>query len=326
MHGRMYLEVARRTMRCEAEAIRVAADRLDTGLIAAVDLILGCAGKVVLSGVGKSGLIGRKIASTLSSTGCRACFVHPTEAMHGDLGMYSAGDVSILLSNSGTTSELLRLVPLLRQYESPQIGILGNSISPLAREMDVVLDASVQCEADPCNVAPTSSTAVALALGDALASALMQARGFTREHFAQLHPGGKLGRDLRVTVADVMHQGTEVAWVHRQQPLREVVIAMTHHPLGAALVVDSAFRLQGLITDGDVRRTLEKHEEIRGIRAEQVMTRTPTSVGPKATLREALVHMENRASQISVLPVLQDDGCCIGLVRIHDLYTSLGGR
>lgn len=313
-------------MRCEAEAIQMASARLDNALIVAMNLIQGCAGKVVLSGVGKSGLIGRKIAATLSSTGCRACFVHPTEALHGDLGMYSAGDVSIVLSNSGTTSELLRLVPLLRQFESPQIGILGNSISPLAREMDVVLDASVQCEADPCNVAPTSSTAVALALGDALASALMVARGFTRDHFARLHPGGKLGRDLRVIVADVMHQGPEVAWVHRQQPLREVVIAMTHHPLGAALVVDSAFSLHGLITDGDIRRALERHEEIRGIFAEQVMTQAPTTVGPKATLREALVLMENRASQISVLPVLKDDGCCLGLVRIHDLYTSLSGR
>ena len=314
------LSSARVTMECEAEAIKCAARRLDGGVSKAVEMILASSGKVVVSGVGKSGLVGQKIAATLTSTGTKAFFLHPSEALHGDLGVYSPGDVSILISNSGATAELVKLVPLLRQFHSPLIGILGNVNSPLGKHVDVVLDGTVGQEADPCNIVPTSSAVVAMALGDALGSALMVARKFTLEDYARLHPGGQLGRNLCLTVRDVMHQGDAVAWVHARKSLKEVVIEMTRHPLGAACVVGNENKLEGMITDGDVRRALQNHDDIRSVAAADIMCRKPTTIHPHASLKDALQLMEDRPSQISVLPVLEE-GRCIGLVRIHDIYT-----
>jgi arabinose-5-phosphate isomerase len=315
------LAAARNALRCEADALRVAADRLGENFATAVDTILEHPGKLIVSGMGKSGLVGQKIASTLCSTGTSAVFLHPSEAVHGDLGVYSPGDVTILISKAGTTAELVRLVPILRQLSSPLIGILGNMNSPLAKAVDVVLDASVEREADPCNVAPTASAVVALALGDALASALMVARNFTLEDYARRHPGGQLGRNLLLTVRDVMHTGEKVAWVSPQHSVKDVVMAMTRHPLGAACVVDGDGCLFGLITDGDLRRALRDHDDIRLLCAREIMTSKPTSITPEVRLRDALKIMEDRPSQISVLPVVEGNRC-LGLVRIHDIYSE----
>jgi arabinose-5-phosphate isomerase len=316
-----WLSVARSVLQAESRAIAAAAARLDQCLAQAVQLILDHQGKVVVSGVGKSGHIGQKIAATLASTGTPAVFLHAAEAVHGDLGIYTPGDPSILISKSGSTAELLRLVPVLRQFRSPLIAIVGNPKSPLARQADIVMDARVEREADTLDLAPTCSTTVALALGDALAVSLMHARQFSRQDFARYHPGGQLGRNLWLRVADVMHQGEDVAWVRLDTPLRQVIIAMTERPLGAACVVDEEFSLLGLVTDGDLRRALLAHEDIRQLRSADCMTRKPLTVAPEASLKEAIRLMEDRSSQISVLPVLDPKTRrCLGLVRIHDIY------
>ncbi|HTR36283.1 MAG TPA: KpsF/GutQ family sugar-phosphate isomerase [Bryobacteraceae bacterium] len=318
-----WLEAAKQAMEIEAQAVAKAARRLDGNLSCAVDLILGHPGKLIVSGLGKSGLVARKIVATLCSTGTPAVFLHAAEASHGDLGLYSPGDPTLMVSKSGNTAELLQLIPFLRELPSRRIGILGNPASPLAAAMDVVLDASVEREADPENLAPTASATVALALGHALAVALMRARNFSLEDFGRYHPGGHLGRSLRVTVREVMHGAGEVAWSRPEDSLKQVVIEMTHHPHGAACVVDAAQKLAGLITDGDVRRALQAHDDIRDLRAADVMTAKPATIAPEARLQEALRMMEDRPSQISVLPVVESStGECLGLLRLHDLYRA----
>src|SRR5712692_673608 len=249
-----WLEAARKAMEIEAEAVAAAATRLDGNLSLAVDLILGHPGKVVVTGLGKSGHVARKIVATLCSTGTPAVFLHAAEASHGDLGIYAPGDPTLMVSKSGSTSELLDMLPFLRNLPSRSIGILGNIASPLASEMDVVLDASVEREADPENLAPTASAIVALALGHALAIALMRSRNFGVEDFGRYHPGGHLGRSIRLIVREVLHGPEQVAWAKPDDSLKQVVIAMSRHPLGAACVVDPAGKLIGLITDGDLRR------------------------------------------------------------------------
>lgn len=315
-----WLEAARKAMETEAQAILTASGRLDRKLLRAVELILEHSGKLVVIGLGKSGHIARKIVATLQSTGTPAVFLHPTEAAHGDLGVCQRGDSVLIVSKSGATAELLDLLPPLRELNAAFIGILGNPASPLAREMDVVLDASIAREADPEGFTPTASSAVALALGDALAIALMQARAFTAEHFSRLHAGGQLGRNLRMRVGDAMHRGDEVAWVKPEDSLKHVVIAMSRHPLGAACVLSPAGQLSGLITDGDVRRALQDHDDIRTLRAADVMTLRPSTLSPDTLLHEALAFMEDRPSQISVVPVMDDTGRCLGLLRLHDIY------
>jgi arabinose-5-phosphate isomerase len=315
------VRAGREVMETEAKAVFAAAQRLDQQFLRAVESILGHRGKVVVTGIGKSGRVGEKLVATLSSTGTPAVFLHPAEASHGDLGIYHRGDPTIVISKSGATSELLRLVPLLRELESPLIGILGNLASPLARCMDIVLDASIQAEADPHNLTPSASTSVALALGDALAIALMSARQFMPEDFARNHPGGQLGRNLRLSVLEVMKVDDQVAWAAADDALKQVIIAMTQRPLGAACVVSEGRRLIGLVTDGDLRRALQVHDDIRGLLAGDVMTRNPITIPPEATLHDALQMMENRPSQISVLPVAEPaTGRCLGLLRLHDIY------
>lgn len=311
-------------MEAEAQAIAEAARRLDGQFARAVEIVAAHSGKVVVSGLGKSGNVARKIAATLASTGTPSIYLHPTDALHGDLGIYTPGDPSILISKSGATAELVKLVPLLRRLNSPLIGILGNTASLLARQADAVLDASVRREADAGNLAPTSSAAAAMAIGDALALAVMTTRGFTAEDFQRRHPAGQLGETLALTVKDVMHTGEEVAWVAASAPLKQVVIAMTRKALGAACVVLPDGRLEGLITDGDLRRALEEHDNLSGVAAGQIMTAKPVTVSPQAPLREALRLMEDRSSQISVLPVVETGGACVGLLRLHDIY--LAGR
>src|SRR6516164_5823901 len=272
-----WLAAARAAMTIEAEAIARAAERLDGELVRAVELILAHPGKVVVTGIGKSGHIARKIVATLCSTGTAAVFLHPAEAVHGDLGIYTPGDPTVLVSNRGASAELQALVPLLHQFRSPLIGILGNSSSPLAAQMDVLLDASVEREADPHNLAPTASAVTALALGHALAIALMTARNFTPEEFSRFHPGGQLGRNLKLCVRAAMHGPEEAPFVCPATSLREVIIAMTRRPLGGACVVDENGSLVGFLTDGDLRRALTTHEDIRALSAGDIMTANPVT-------------------------------------------------
>lgn len=311
--GRLSIEIA-------AQALARTAGTTEPAIGRAVDLIAANPGKVVVTGMGKSGLVGRKVAATLTSTGTPAVFLHPAEAVHGDLGVYAPGDVTILLSNSGSTEELVRLLPTLKRFESPLIGIIGNAASPLARAVDVLLDASVEREGDPHSIVPTTSAIVALALGDALAVALMARNGFTPEDFGVFHPGGLIGRNLLLRVRDVMHTGEDVAWVRAGDSIKDVVIAMTHRPLGAACVVDSEHRLAGLITDGDLRRALQKHDDLRLLTAGEIMTPRPLTASPEERLDAALRRMEDRPSQISVLPVVEpESGQALGLLRLHDI-------
>ena len=315
-----WLENARSALRHEAREVAAAAERLDDRFVEAVGLLSDCSGKVVVSGAGKSGNVAKQIAATLSSTGTPAVFLHPSDASHGDLGLCSPGDPVVMISNAGATAELLRLVGPLKDLGCPLIGILGRANSPLAKEMDVYLDASVEREADPENLIPTASSLVALAFGHALALALVETKGFSSDDFLQRHPGGQIGRNLRVRVGEAMHQGDAVAWVAPADSLKQVVIAMTRRPLGAACVVESARSLVGLITDGDLRRALERHDDIRQLLAEDVMTPNPVSVSPEAKLVEALDLMENRRSQIALLPVVDSkNGSCVGLIRLHDV-------
>lgn len=308
-------------MAAESEAIGAAAARLDEAFTRAVEMVAGHAGKVVVTGVGKSGKVAAKIAATLSSTGTPGVFLHAGEAVHGDLGLYSAGDPTILISKSGSTEELLRLIPALRERGSPLVGILGRIDSPLGRLVDVKLDASVRAEADRHNLVPTASAAVSLALGDALAIAVMERRAFTPQHFVKNHPEGQLGRNLRLTVGEVMHRRERLAVAGEETPLREVIAGMTREPLGAACVVREGV-LCGLITDGDLRRALYRWEDWHKLVAWQVMTRQPVTIGVEASLQEALAMMEDRASQISVLPVVDRTGALLGLLRLHDVYQA----
>jgi len=319
-----WLAAARAAMQIEADSVARAGCRLDGELIRAVDLILAHPGKVVVTGIGKSGHIARKVVATLCSTGAASVFLHPAEAVHGDLGVYTPGDPTVLISNHGSSAELLALAPLLREFDSPLIGILGARSSPLAAQVDVILDASVEREADPNNLAPTASAVTALALGHALAIALMCARNFTREDFARFHPGGQLGRNLRRRVSQAMHSGDQVAWVEPSASWKDVIIAMTRRPLGAACVIAPDETLVGLITDGDLRRVLTMHDDLRGLTARDAMTTSPITIDPEASLGQALELMERRPSQVSVLPVVDGRGRALGLLRIHDIY--LGSR
>jgi arabinose-5-phosphate isomerase len=319
-----WLAAARAAIEIEAASLSRAAARLDSELIRAVELILDHSGKVVVTGIGKSGHIARKMVATLCSTGTVAVFLHPAEAGHGDLGVYTPGDPTVLISKNGSSQELRALVPLLRDFHSPLIGILGNPSSPLAAEVDVLLDASVEREADPHNLAPTASSITALALGHALAIALMRARNFTPEEFGRFHPAGQLGRNLRLTVGQAMHPADEAALVTPETSLKEVIIAMTRRPLGAACVIAPDGSLAGLLTDGDLRRALTSYDDIRDLRAVDAMTRSPVTIDPSAILAEALELMERRPSQISVLPVVDGSGRALGLLRLHDIY--LGSR
>ncbi len=314
------LSLARDILMAEAAGLSRAAERLGENLVRAVEIILTHTGKLVFTGMGKSGHVARTLAATFSSTGTPAVFLHPAEAIHGDLGVIAPGDPVVAISNAGTTAELLRLVGPVRELGSPLIGIVGNQRSPLASQVDVCLDASVDGEADPGNLVPTASIAVALGIGHALAIVVMQARRFSANDFADRHPGGQLGRNLRITVGEAMHRGEEVAWVNEHDRLREIVIAMTSHPLGAACVAGGDGRLAGLITDGDLRRALQSREDLQTLTAADVMTHNPVTVSPKVPLVDAMRIMEDRPSQISLLPVVEaGSGRCLGLIRIHDI-------
>jgi len=315
------LNTGRKIMEMEARAISQGAERLGKEFEKAVDLIVGSLGKVVVIGIGKSGHIGQKIAATLRSTGTPAVFLHAAEAVHGDLGLFAAGDPVIAISKSGATEEILRLKDAMRRTDSPIIAILGNQDSPMASWVDVVLDASVEKEADPLGVAPTSSAILALAIGDALAGALVEARGFTRKDFLNLHPSGQLGKALNLTVESVLHRMDAVATVGPESTVKEVLFEMTRKPLGAACVVDGDGRLLGIFTDGDLRRGLEGDENLLSKTVSEGMTPDPICARPEMDLQTAAELMEARSSQISVLPVVDSEsGKLLGLVRLHDIY------
>ncbi|MGJ5814947.1 KpsF/GutQ family sugar-phosphate isomerase [Paludibaculum fermentans] len=316
------LPAARHLLETEARAIARASERLGDDFEHAARLILQAEGRVITTGMGKSGYVARKLAATLCATGTPASFLHPAEAVHGDLGLVQTGDVVILISKSGATEELVRLAPRLQQAGVSCIGILGKTDSPLARVCQAVLDAGVDQEGDLHNLVPAASAIVAAALGDALAVSLMQARQFGPEDFGVFHPAGQLGRNLRLHVRDAMHTGDDVAWVTPEAALRQVVIVMTRRSLGAACVLTPQGALAGLITDGDVRRALELHDDIRPLRAADIMTVAPQTIGPDATLREALVLMENRPRQLSLLPVVDSESKSLGLLRLHDIYQA----
>lgn len=318
------LSAGRRAIGLEREALARLEGHLGEGFCGLVRAIIAlpASGKTVITGMGKSGLIARKIAATLSSTGTLALFLHPAEGVHGDLGIVQSGDVVIALSKSGETAEIIALLPSLRRIGARLASFTGNVRSSLARSSDFVIDASVSQEACPLNLAPTASTTAALALGDALATVLLQLRGFTEERFALYHPGGSLGARLLTTCEDLMIGGEENPVVTRATAMKDVLIEMTGKPLGGVSVVDDEGRICGVITDGDLRRALNAGRPVLDLRAEDLMTPAPMVILRSARATEALDLMENRERKVLVLPVVDAEGRPVGMLRLHDLIAA----
>jgi arabinose-5-phosphate isomerase len=314
------LALARRTLEIEAEAVSRLRDRLDHSFLAAVDLLLQCRGRVVVSGMGKSGHIGGKIAATLASTGTPAFFMHPAEASHGDLGMITGQDVVIALSNSGESAEIAAIVPLIKRRGARLIGMTGNPASTLAREADVHLDATVAQEACPHNLAPTASTTAALALGDALAVAVLYARGFSAEDFARTHPGGALGRRLLVHVRDLMHKDADLPVVGSDASLKQALLEMTRKGLGMTAIIDDSGHLLGIFTDGDLRRLLDKDVDVRSAMVVDVMKRNPRTIDEDALAVEAVQIMEQ--FKVNGLLAVNAAGQFTGALNMHDLLRA----
>ncbi len=312
-------------LRIESDAIAQTATRLDgTQIERVVELLAKCEGKVVILGVGKSGIIGQKIAATMTSAGTAALYLHPSDALHGGLGIVQSEDVVIVLSNSGETDEIVAMLPYLKNRGVPIVAIVGSLNSTLARRADAVLDASVDKEACPLNLAPTTSTTVALAIGDALAMTVMKVKGLTSDDFAVNHPAGQLGKRLTLRVADLMHRDGENPTIASGSSWVEVVRAISKGGLGAVCVVDGDGRLAGIITDGDLRRAIEQTngDSLAKLTGDEFMTRKPVVATPELLAFDALRLMEDRSSQISVLPVIDQDGICVGLIRLHDIVRS----
>ncbi|MCH2181646.1 MAG: KpsF/GutQ family sugar-phosphate isomerase [Mariniblastus sp.] len=307
-------------LRAESAAIERIAGRLDERVEQAVDLLLQCRGRTIVTGMGKMGYIARKAAATFCSTGTPAVFLHPGEAAHGDLGMVSRGDVLLALSKSGETAEVNAILPYMHRFDIPVISLTGCPASELASRSQIAIDVSVPSEADTIELAPTSSSTVALAMCDALAVALMQRRGFTREQFALFHPGGNLGRRLLATVEHFMHAGQDLPTVARQDPLRKVIVTMSQKRLGAALVIGEDKELLGLLTDGDLRRTFERCPAPLDESVADWMTVQPQTIGTESLAVDAIKLME--AKKITSLPVVDPQGQLIGLVHLHDLIRA----
>lgn len=314
------IESAKRTISLEQDAITSLLGRIDNSFVQACELILSCKGRVVVVGMGKSGHIGHKIAATLASTGTPAFFVHPAEASHGDMGMITADDIVLALSNSGTTNEIVTLLPLIKRLGLTLISMTGNPDSTLAHAAEVNLDCQVAQEACPLNLAPTSSTTVTLVLGDALAIALLEARGFTPEDFAFSHPGGALGRRLLLKVEHVMHSGDELPAVSRDASLRETLLEMTKKGLGMTLILAPDQTLAGIFTDGDLRRALDKGIDVREASIDALMTHGGKVARPEMLAAEALKIMEDH--KISSLPVINEQNQAIGALNMHDLLRA----
>jgi arabinose-5-phosphate isomerase len=314
-------------LRAEADAIGQAASRLQAKDVdRAIGILNACQGKVVLFGVGKSGIIAQKIAATMTSSGTAAISLHPSDALHGGLGIVTGDDVVIMLSNSGETEELLTLLPFVKRRGVPLVVIAGNVKSTLARGADAVLDASVDEEACPLNLAPTASTTVALAIGDALAMTLMRAKRLTEDDFASNHPAGQLGKRLTLRVSDLMHSGPANPTIATDASWMDIVSTITHFGLGAVSVVDNDGRLAGVITDGDLRRSLQRvgprDFAFANLKCDDLMTHDPIVTNPEMLAFDALRLMEDRPSQINVLPVVDENRLCVGLIRLHDIVRS----
>jgi arabinose-5-phosphate isomerase len=325
MSTKTYFSEVQDFLRLESSAIAQTADRLNSEQVdRVIDLLANCKGKVVLLGIGKSGIIAQKVAATMTSTGTAAVYLHPSDALHGGLGIVTSADVVIVLSNSGETDEVIEMLPYLHHRRVPIVALVGNLNSTLARRADAVLDASVDEEACPLNLAPTTSTTVALALGDALALTLMQVKGITLDDFAINHPAGRLGKRLTLKVSDLMHAGARNPTISAGAQWLEVVRQISNGGLGAVNVVDEQGRLAGVITDGDLRRAIERldHAALEYLKGDDFMTRSPVVATPDLLAFQALRLMEDRPSQISVLPVVDDNGLCVGLLRLHDIVRS----
>ena len=315
----MVIEQAKRVLKIEAEAISALTERINESFVKAVDLIFFCKGKIVVTGVGKSGLIGQKIASTLASTGTPSFFMHPAEGIHGDLGMLSKNDVVIAISNSGESNEISQIIPVVKRMGLPLISMTGNRSSTLAKSGDAVLDISVKEEACPLGLAPTASTTATLAMGDALAVAVLDKRGFNKEDFALLHPGGSLGKRLLVRVSDLMHTGEAIPLVTENTVMKVALFEITSKRLGVTGVLDDEGFLEGAITDGDLRRAMEKGLDVLNKNASEIMTRNPKKIGADALAAEALQKME----QHSITSLFVMDGEKVaGIVHLHDLLKA----
>ncbi len=315
----MSLDTARRVLKIEAQAIQDVLARLDDRFEKAVEVLFSCKGRVVVSGMGKSGLIGRKISATLSSTGTPSFFLHPAEALHGDLGMLARGDAMLAVSYGGETEEIIRLLEALKRLEMPVVTLTGKAESTLAEASDVVLDVSVKEEACSLNLAPTASTTVAMAVGDALAVSLLERHNFRHDDFAALHPAGRLGKKL-LRVEHLMHAGAALPRVSKDTPMPDVFHEMSEKGLGMTTVLDPDGRLAGILTDGDLRRLMEQHRgAILEMRAADGMTKNPQTIGPHVLASEALNLMEKK--KITSIVVVDEAKGVLGVVHLHDLWT-----
>ncbi|NUM89366.1 MAG: KpsF/GutQ family sugar-phosphate isomerase [Bdellovibrionales bacterium] len=324
------LSEGQRVLSVEAEALRGAVDRLGDGFVRAVEGIheaLRDGGKIVVTGVGKSGIVARKVAATLTSTGSPAVFLHPTEALHGDLGIVRPKDALLVFSHSGGSEELIGLLAAAKPLCSGAWGVFGNPEGALSRQCDAVISSAVPAEACPHNLAPTASSTLAMAIGDAVAMALQKLAGFGPDHFARFHPGGTLGKRLRTTVGDLMHGEGETGMLSPDAVIDDVVLALTKYRQSGICIVEGKAasgrpRLTGVITEGDIRRALSRKEKFFQLRAADVMTRKPATVAPDTKAVDALAMMENRESQIGFLPVVDESGGCLGVIRLHDLVQA----
>ena len=316
------LHQAKRVLKIEAEAIQTLGGKIDDNFVKAVDLLDQCRGKVIVIGIGKSGIVSQKLASTFACTGTPAFFLHPSEGIHGDIGMMSKGDVVLVLSNSGETQEIIQLLPLIKRWGIPLIVMTGNPHSVLARSGDVVLDTGVKEEACPLGLVPTASTTATLALGDALALALLEKKGFKEDDFAMLHPGGTLGRKLLLRVEDLMHKGNEIPLIQEDTLMKEGLLEMTSKRLGVTGVCDKEGKLVGIITDGDLRRALEREDDLLNQKASKIMTKNPKSIAKDDLAAKALHKMEEFS--ITSLFILSEGVSCrpIGIIHMHDLLKA----
>jgi arabinose-5-phosphate isomerase len=315
------IQQAKNILKIEADAVRSLIDRIDDSFIQAVETLYSCQGKIVVTGMGKSGLIGKKIAATLASTGTPAFFLNPAEGGHGDIGVVSKGDVVLAISNSGETEELIRILPTLKRLEIKIIAMIGNIQSTLAKTSDIFLDVSVKEEACPMGLAPTASTTATLAMGDALAITLLNRKGFTEEDFAFFHPGGNLGRRLLLTVEDLMHMGSAVPSVNKDSLMKDAILEISSKRLGITAVTDGSFNLLGVITDGDLRRGLEKYgDKLFSLKAEDVMTHRPKTITCNMLAAKAVALMEKYS--ITVLMVTDEEDSIKGVLHLHDLLKA----
>ena len=293
---------------------------IDEDIQEAAELLINHPGKLVVCGLGKSGLIGQKIVATLCSTGTRSVYMHAAEAIHGDLGIYNPGDPTILISKSGNTEEIVRLIPILKEFKSPLIAIVGNLDSFIAKNSDIVLNGTVEKEIDPLGVVPTTSSLVALAIGDALASVLMVQRGFDKEDFARNHPGGELGKQLALKVESIMHPVDHIAQIDLSDSISSCATKMTEKPFGVALHLENG-KLNGILTEGDLRKSIASNTDL-STSISNFINNNPISINPSTSILDAMKIMEDRRSQISCLPVIDSDGKCLGLLTLHDLYQT----